>query len=478
MAYEDSDLPGKRRLVMTTERFIESRDPAQPDSILGSFPLATREAVDVQIRRAHTVARDWEHDAGARAGALHAWANAIEADAAALIDTVTREVGKPIRESRSEVARAIAIIRYYAQAAYEPIAETYPGGDSSVELTVHRRPHGVISAICPWNFPVAIPAWKIAPALAYGNAVLFRPSSRALVTASIFARTAAASMPEGVLQVVVSDHDASAALVDDPRVGAVTFTGSVPIGMEIVRRVAGRGAPVQAEMGGQNASIVLADADLELAATTIAHSAMDYAGQKCTATRRAIIHRSIAAEFVPMLASAVADLRVGLPADEATDIGPVISEDARRSVETAVERALQRGAVALTDTDGIPDDGWYLAPTLLEIDDPTDEFTQAETFGPAAAVLVADSDEHALQLANATPFGLSGAVFSSDISRARSLATRLETGLQRVNSPTTGADFYVPFGGEKASGYGAREQGRAAREFFTHTRTMLVHTPR
>ena len=463
---------------MTIERFIESREPARPDALLGLFAVSTADAVDRQIVQAQAAAGDWVQDAGARARGLHAWANAVEAAADSFADMVTREVGKPIRESRGEIGRAVAIIRYYAQAAYDPIAETFPGSDASVELTVHRRPHGVVSVICPWNFPVAIPAWKIAPALAYGNVVLLRPSSQALATATLLERTAAASLPDDVLQLVISDHEGSAALIDDPRIGAVSFTGSVPVGREIIRRVSGRGAAVQAEMGGQNASIVLADADLELAATTIARAAMEYAGQKCTATRRAIVHRSIASTFIPMLADAVDALRVGQPGDEATDVGPVISQPARESVATALERARKRGAKQLTASVPVADDGWFVTPTLLRVDDPDDDFTQAETFGPAAAVLVAESDDQAVKIANATRFGLSAAVFGSDISRARSLAARLDAGLQRVNAPTTGVDFYVPFGGEKASGYGPREQGRAAREFFTHTRTMLVHTPR
>ena len=461
---------------MTAERFIESREPARPDALVGSFAVSTAEAVDGQIERGRAVSRDWADDAAARARGLHAWANAIEADADAFVDLVTREVGKPVRESRGEVGRAVAIIRYYAQAAYDPIAETFPGSGPGVELSVHRRPHGLVSVICPWNFPVAIPAWKIAPALAYGNAVLFRPSSQALATATLLARTATASLPEGILQLVISDHEGSAALLDDPRIGAVSFTGSVPVGQEIVRRVAGRGAPVQAEMGGQNASIVLADADLDFAANTIARAAMEYAGQKCTATRRAIVHRAIAPTFIPMLAAAVEGLRVGQPGDEATDVGPLIGQPARESVQAALDRARQRGAVQLTASAPIADDGWFVAPALLQVADPDDEFAQAETFGPAAAVLVAESEDHAVEIANSTPFGLSAAVFGSDVGRARSLAARLDAGLQRVNAPTTGVDFYVPFGGEKASGYGPREQGRAAREFFTHTRTMLVHT--
>jgi len=463
---------------MTSARFVESRDPSRPEELVGSFPVSPPDTVDRQIDMARSAAREWAQDANLRARGLHAWANAIEAETDAFIGLVTREVGKPIRESRGEISRAVAIIRYYAQAAYDPIAEIFPASSPGVELTVHRRPHGLVSVICPWNFPVAIPAWKIAPALAYGNGVLFRPSSQALATATLLAQTASGSLPDGVLQLVISDHEGGAALVDDPRIGAVSFTGSVPVGREIIRRVTARGAQVQAEMGGQNASIVLDDADLPLAATTIARAAMEYAGQKCTATRRAIVHRSIAREFIPMLVDAVDALHVGAPGDEATDVGPVISRSARESIEGALAEARHRGAVQLTSTDAAPESGWFVRPTVLRVDDPADGFTQTETFGPAAAVLVASSDDEAIEIANGTSFGLSAAVFGSDLSRAKSVASRLDAGIQRVNAPTTGVDFHVPFGGEKASGYGPREQGGAAREFFTHTRTMLVHSGR
>jgi aldehyde dehydrogenase (NAD+) len=230
-------------------------------------------------------------------------------------------------------------------------------------------------------------------------------------------------------------------------------------------------------MGGQNASIVLADADLPSAATTIARAAMEYAGQKCTATRRAIVVREVADAFVGQLVDAVQALQLGDPGDEATAVGPVISEQARGSIDEAITAAESRGARRLT-RGAPPTDGWYVAPAVLAIDDPTDAFVMEETFGPAVAILTVDSEDEAIGLANSTRFGLSGSVFSRDLHRARGLAARLDVGLQRVNAPTTGVDFHVPFGGEKASGYGPREQGRAARDFFTHTRTMLIHPSR
>jgi aldehyde dehydrogenase (NAD+) len=452
---------------------VDVREPARPDRIVGTFRLADRNAVDEAIALADATGVAWAAEPSARSIALTAWADSLERGAADVVDLLIREVGKPRREARNEVARAVAILRYYAQAVWDPVAEIFPSAGGT-ELRVHRRPLGVVAAICPWNFPVAIPVWKIAPALAYGNTVLFKPSSSALAVAHRLLETASTALPPGVLQLVAAGPDALAALTDDPRVAGVTFTGSVSVGNDIVRRVATRGAPVQAEMGGQNASIVLDDADLVPAAETIARAAMEFAGQKCTATRRVIVSEAVAPSFVPLLVDAVRAIRVGMPEEESVDVGPLISERARASVEEALAGARSRGARGLTGGTRPSGDGWFIEPALLEVDDPADPFTQDETFGPAAAVLVAGSDDEAVTIANATRYGLAGAVFGTDLDRAVRVAARLEAGLQRVNAPTTGVEFYTPFGGDKASGYGPREQGRAAREFYTKTRTMLI----
>lgn len=452
---------------------VEAREPARPDRVIGTFELLDRAGVDECILRSQAAAAAWAADASLRSAALTAWAEALERRAAELVELLGREIGKPLRESRTEVSRAVAIVRYYAQAVWDPIAEVFPSSGPT-ELRVHRRPLGLVAVICPWNFPVAIPVWKIAPALAYGNTVLFKPSSNAVAVGHLLTEIASAVFPDGVLQLVAAPSGPIGNLIDDPRVRGVSFTGSVPVGNEIVSRVASRGAPVQAEMGGQNASIVLDDADLSFAAGTIARAAMEFAGQKCTATRRVIVSAAVAPTFIPLLVDAVRAVRVGMPEEETADLGPLITQQARDSVEQDLRGARSRGARLLTGGLRPAGKGWFIEPALLQVDDPSDPFTQEETFGPAAAVLVAHSDEDAVAIANATRFGLAGSVFGTDLDRASRLAARLETGLQRVNSPTTGVDFHAPFGGDKASGYGPREQGRAAREFYTKTRTLLI----
>jgi aldehyde dehydrogenase (NAD+) len=229
-------------------------------------------------------------------------------------------------------------------------------------------------------------------------------------------------------------------------------------------------------MGGQNPAIVLDDVDFAAAASMIARAAMEFAGQKCTATRRVIVTEPVAAAFVPLLVDAVRAIRVGPPEDVSMDAGPVISEQARTDIEAALVGARNRGARVLVGGGRPPVDGWFVEPSVVRVDDPSDAFTQEETFGPAVAVLVARDDEDAVRIANATRFGLAAAVYGRDLERARLLAMRLDAGMQRVNAPTTGVDFHTPFGGEKASSYGPREQGRAAREFYTTTRTILTRS--
>lgn len=285
------------------------------------------------------------------------------------------------------------------------------------------------------------------------------------------------AVPESVLQLIVAPPRSVELLMHDPRVAGVSFTGSAAVGSRIVSLVVARGGSVQAEMGGQNASVVLADADLEFAATTIADAAMGYAGQKCTATSRVIVVRSVADRFVPLLVDHIRRLPVGDPTEVSTVVGPVITETAREAVAAAIAGALQRGARLLTGGEAPARPGWFYLPTLLEVADEDDPFVQEETFGPAAAVLIAESENEAIRLANSTRYGLSAAVFGANLDRARVIAGRLDAGLIRVNASTAGVDFYAPFGGERASSYGPREQGRAAKEFYTRTRTILIHRP-
>lgn len=454
---------------------IISRNPAAPEEVVAEVASLDRSAVSAKIRAADGAWREWAADASARAVALHRWADRIAAVAEELAALICDEVGKPISEARAEVVRGESILRYYAQTAFDPIGEVLPGAGATSRVTVARRPVGVVTAICPWNFPLAIPLWKLAPALACGNAVLFKPASAAVGVGQRLIELSRPDVPEALLAFIPLRGADVNTLLDADRIGAVSFTGSSAVGRSVVARVAARGGAVQAEMGGQNASIVLDDADLDLAAATITGAAMGYAGQKCTATRRVVVHRSVADALAERLIARVEALQVGNPRAEATDVGPLIHEEARHDVEGAVRATLGRGARLLAGGSGLEACGWFYRPTLVAVTDESDLFVHEETFGPVAAMLVVDTDDDAIRIANATRYGLSGAVFGEDVDRATAVANRLNAGMIRVNGSTTGADYWAPFGGDGASSYGPREQGRAALAFYTTTRTVTMH---
>jgi acyl-CoA reductase-like NAD-dependent aldehyde dehydrogenase len=450
---------------------IESRSPQSPDEVVVTAPDMGRDEVGAAVASCHQAARSWRQvPAPARARALEEVASAIEAAAAELSDLMVREVGKPLNEARGEVGRTVSIWRYYAQQGLDPDGATYPSADGHSLLMHRRRPHGVAGLITPWNFPAAIPSWKAAPALACGNAALLKPAPESTAVALRLAECATPHLPEGLLKVVTGDAGTGQCVVELADV--VSVTGSVPAGQAVARAATERGVPVQAEMGGQNASLVLPDADLEQAAAAVAGAAMGYAGQKCTATSRAVVVGD-PAPFTEALVAAVEALPVGDPAEPANVSGPLISAEAHRVVLDAVQEARSRGGKVLAG--GTPaDPGWTVLPTLVGGLDPGDRLAQEEVFGPLCLVLPADDVDRAVSIANGVRYGLVTSIFTSDLDRALQLMDRVDTGMVKVNAPTSGVDFYAPFGGEKASSLGPREQGKAARHFYTWTQTMTV----
>ena len=281
----------------------------------------------------------------------------------------------------------------------------------------------------------------------------------------------APALPDGLFQVLPGGAGTGKALLD--QVDCLSFTGSVAVGRQVAVAATERGIPSQAEMGGLNASIVLPDADPERAATVVAGAAMGYAGQKCTATSRAIVVGD-PGPFTEALVAAVRELAVGDPAETATVVGPVITEQAMRRVADAAEEAAAGGGRVLTGGRALDGKGWFVAPTLVDSLGPDARLAQEEVFGPIAVVLAVADEDEAVAVANGVPYGLVGSVFTRDLDRALGLAARLDTGMIRVNAPTSGVDFHAPFGGEKDSSFGPREQGKAAKELYTSTRTVTV----
>jgi acyl-CoA reductase-like NAD-dependent aldehyde dehydrogenase len=450
----------------------QSINPHAPDDIVANVPFTDPSEVATVVAAARAASAAWSRTPAPERGRLIGEiGDRIAAAADELARMVAREVGKPVVEARGEIARAVAIHRYYAQVALLPNGESYPAGAPKAWILTRRYPVGTCGLITPWNFPIAIPVWKAVPALVFGNAVVLKPAPEASEVARLYHAVAESVLPAGVFQLVLGDGEAGSGLVDHPGVDAVSFTGSVDVGRTVAQSVAARGGHFQGELSGHNPSVVLADADLGTAARIIIGAAMGYAGQKCTATGRIIVETSVYEEFREHLLANVGALTLMDPMSEACQVGPVIDDAARTRALAAVD---ELGGEVLTGArapEGAA--GFYLEPTLVELDDPA-RAAEREIFAPVALITRAESAGAALEQANAGRYGLVASVFTSRIANAIRFCDELKVGLVRVNAPTAGVDFHVPFGGAKESGIGPREQGLAARDFYTESRSILV----
>jgi alpha-ketoglutaric semialdehyde dehydrogenase len=462
---------------------MENRNPADRDEVVGLFASSGTADVDAAIAAAEDAYRSWRFSSPmTRANILHKAANILESRIPDVGRELTREEGKTLKEGIGETTRAVQILRYFAGEAQQPSGEHYPSLNPHTLLYTTREPLGVVAVVTPWNFPIAIPAWKIAPALAFGNTVVFKPASLTPLTAvRLVEALDEAGLPAGVLNLVTgSAANVGDPLVRDPRVVAITFTGSNETGAELRRSAAERGAKLQLELGGKNPAIVLADADLDHALGHVVAGAMMSTGQKCTATSRAIVDRRIIDRFTEMLADRIGGLKVGDPLDAETQIGPLIDERAADRVAGEVDAAKQAGAELVVGGERLGsglERGAFLAPTLFADVDPTSRLGQDELFGPVLGVIPVDSMEEAMAVANQVKFGLSASIFTRDLGRALAFAREIEAGVVHVNSETAGAEPQVPFGGMKGSSSYSREQGKAAREFFTQMKTVYIDPP-
>lgn len=453
-------------------RVIRSIDPHHPEDVVTEFEPAGPDLINRLVSAARGPAAAWSAETAlARGRALDCVAASLQQRSEELAALIVREVGKPITEARTEVGRAVDIFRYYAQMVLAPEGDTFPATTRGAWLLTRRYPVGVFALITPWNFPLAIPAWKLAPALGYGNAVILKPAHAATAVAELLHEIAKVHLPPDVFQVARGNGQTGSLLIEHAGVDGVSFTGSVEVGRAIAELCARRGVPCQCEMGGQNASVVLADARLDRTAEMIAYAAMGYAGQKCTATSRVIVEQAIYDDFRDRLVGAVEALNVEDPWDESCTVGPLISASAR---EVALEAIGSSTGTLMTGGRPVGHDGFYLAPTLIEVEGNRDVLIRDEVFAPVAALVRAPSADVAIDIANDVQYGLVAAVYTNDLNRALTVADRIVAGLLRVNAPTSGVDYHVPFGGAKASGLGPREQGLAARAFFTQDRTILI----
>jgi aldehyde dehydrogenase (NAD+) len=387
---------------------------------------------------------------------------------------MTLEMGKPLREARLEAARAATIFRFFAGEAWRPKGELFEQGATGAPVYTVRRPLGVVALITPWNFPAAIPAWKLGPALVYGNTVVLKVAQEAPLTglhlAEAFDR---AQIPPGVLNVVIGrGSDVGTPLVRHPDIRAVSFTGSVAVGRQVRDEATALGKRVQLELGGQNPLIVMADADLGRAVEAAYAGAFWSAGQKCTATRRIYVQAPVYDEFRQRLLDRVDGGHVGDPSDPQTEVGPLVNEKQLEDVLAAIERGKAEGGTVLTGGERVDDGAYLLAPTIFEGVADDAMLSCEEVFGPVASLYAFDTLDEALRRANAVEFGLSASIFTTSLESTQRFVNELQAGILHVNSQSAGADVHVPFGGVKGSGFGPHEQGRAALEFYTETVTV------
>ena len=459
--------------------WIADVNPSDAHDVLGEVPAGSANDVRRAVAAAAEALSGWRGLSGpARADALYRWGDAIAARAEDLAQLVAREVGKPIGESRGEVARCVTILRYYAGEAVRSVGDVIPAqAAGSLQFTL-RQPLGVVALLTPWNFPIAIPLWKAAPALAFGNTVVLKPAEAAAKSAVFLAECAEASgMPRGAFNVLLGRGDlVGPALIGADEVRAVSFTGSGRVGAHVAAQAAQRNIRYQTEMGGKNVAIVMPDADLALAAGLTAAGAMRYAGQKCTATSRVVVAREVENDFLDALRSQVAALPLGPVTDPKAAVGPLISETSRDSIR----RTLDEMDAECIYVGSVPSSteferGYFLPPMIYRNAAADSALAQRELFGPVLATFTAEDLDHAIALANATPYGLSASLFTRDIRSALRYIDRIEAGMVRVNGDTTGVDPHAPFGGVKGSSSGSREQGPAAREFYTEIKTVQIN---
>ena len=456
------------------------RNPAHPAQCLGEFADSTAADAAAAVTAAAAAARAWADTPGPRRGnVLFRFAQLLEESKHDLARIISREQGKPLAESAGEVGRAAAEARFMAGEASRPAGQTFPSERPGFSCFTQSEPLGVVAAICPWNFPVVTPVRKIAPALAFGNTVVFKPSSltpwSAVYLMGLLERSGA---PRGVVNLITgSGAVVGDALVGDPRVGGITFTGSTEIGTRIYEGAARRLARVQLELGGKNPAVVIDYHDLDHAAREIVAAAFLCSGQRCTAISRVIVSEAQADALVERILSHVGRITVGDGLDPSTTMGPLVSQRQLQRVERYVREGVESGCALLTGgTTPVRDpehEGYYYAPTVFDRVPPDSPLALEEIFGPVLPILRVRDLTEGIALANSTRYGLAAAIFTSRLAGVQEFTSRVQAGMIHVNHGTA-SQAHVPFGGVKESGQGAYSIGSSAREFFTNVKAVYV----
>ncbi|MFC7458939.1 aldehyde dehydrogenase family protein [Hydrogenophaga defluvii] len=454
-------------------------NPSDTSDLVGEYAHADAAQTERAIQAARQAFPAWSR------GSVQVRADALEKIAAELLarkdelgNLLAREEGKTLPEAVGEVARAGQIFRFFAGEVVRASGEHLPSVRPGIEVDITREPIGVVGIITPWNFPIAIPAWKIAPALAYGNCVVFKPADlvpgSAWALAEIISRS---GIPPGVFNLVMGPgSQVGQTLLNHADIDAISFTGSVDTGRRVLAATAPRFAKVQLEMGGKNPLVVLDDADLARAVECAVQGSYFSTGQRCTASSRLIVQRGILPRFTEAVVERLKTLKVDDARAPGTDIGPVVDESQLAQDLSYIQIGQDEGARLAFGGRVLEraTQGFYLEPALFVDAEPGMRIAREEIFGPVACIVPADNFEHALALANDTAFGLSAGICTSSLNHATQFKREAQAGMVMVNAATAGVDYHVPFGGRKGSSYGPREQGRYAAEFFTTVKTAYT----
>ncbi|MBN6885134.1 alpha-ketoglutaric semialdehyde dehydrogenase [Cytobacillus horneckiae] len=459
----------------------ESINPANFNEIVAYVQNSSKEDLDKAVESAARAQKQWKKLSGAERGSyLFKVADILEMRMDEIAEMMTREMGKTLPEAKGETARGVAILRYYAGEGMRKVGDVIPSSDPSAFMFTTRSPLGVIGVITPWNFPVAIPIWKIAPALIYGNTVVFKPATEAAATAAkIIECFYEAKIPNGVINFVTGQGSViGQGIADHPNIQGITFTGSDVVGKAVGQAALARGTKYQLEMGGKNPVIVAEDADLDLAVEATISGGLRSTGQKCTATSRVIVHRNVYEAFKDKLVSKVKQIKVGNGLDAGVWMGPSVSERQLNTVLRYIEKGKQEGAKLLFGGNRLSDEGrengYFIEPTIFDEVDNHMTVAQEEIFGPVLALIKVDSMEAAVNIANDVKFGLSASIFTANIQKMLNFIENIEAGLVRINAESAGVELQAPFGGMKQSSSHSREQGQAAIEFYTAIKTVFV----
>ena len=465
----------------SSSRTAPNINPANTDDTLGTVRQATREEARAAVDAAANAFRGWRSTPAPTRGRIVAKAaRLLEENKEELAQLLTREEGKTIAESRGELQRSINVAEFCAGEARRLTGETIPSELPLNFAYTIKQPIGVVAVVTPWNFPVAIPIWKIAPALVAGNAVVFKPASITPATAvRITEIFESAGIPPGVLNLVLgSGSEAGDEIINHPAVKAISFTGSNGVGIRLYEQASRRGAKVQCEMGGKNPVIVLEDADMDLAVESTAQGAFGSSGQRCTATSRAVVVDQVADEFVSRIAKRAESMRLGPGADPQTEMGPSVDESQFKTVLSYIDIGREDGATLVCGgsraTDEGLDKGYFVKPAVFDHVTADMRIAREEIFGPVLSVLRVKDFDQAMEVANDCEYGLSSSIFTNDAARIFRFVDDIETGMTHINSPTTGGEAHVPFGGIKGTGIGDREQGSTALDFYTDLKVVYV----